>query len=146
MCHCYLIYMLPMRRNKEYCPASELKKLNQGGSRSKRKACVLKNYNSCLHQKIINKKDMPTGPTIYISSVSKKDLTKTLQAYHALALPVKRKNSNTDDCEENKSLKLQCEGVCGKFYHVSCFKPFSLENQQKSLCPRCIEQFLFGAN
>ena len=98
---------------------------------------------------------MPLGPTLYISSVGKNDLTKTLQAYYSRKIfpftqdpPQLIKNHeksiDINDINQNKNEKFRCEGICGRYYHISCIKIFSSESQTKNMCPKCIEQALLG--
>ena len=144
-----------MRRNKDSLALNQVRKAREGVFMSKANLNVLKNYNSCLHQKIINKKDMPLGPTLYISSVGKNELTKTLQAYYSRrAFPltedtsqlIKNYEKSIDiiDINPNKVEKFKCEGFCGRYYNISCINVFSYENKSKNMCPKCIEQALFG--
>ena len=145
-----------MRRNKESLSITDFKKILHPISNPKAACKVLKKYNSCLHQKVLNKKDMSSGQTIYISSIQKHELPKTLQAYYSLGLFSYAfessqfiKNHGTNDINEtsfNKNKKYRCEGICGKIYHFSRIKPFFHDNKTKNLCLSCIDQILIGSS
>ena len=148
---------MPMSKNKDSLASNQVKNTKQEISKSKAAAYLLKNYNSCLHQKNINKKDIQFGPTIYISSVEKHELTKTLQAYYSIrsppyALESSQRLKNCEKTEEfndktlNINNKIKCEGICAKFCHVSVIKIFFHENQRKYICSNCIDQILIKKN
>lgn len=82
--------MLPMRRNKDQIGTLNSKKSRQPLFNSKTGIKTLKHYNSCFHQKVFSRKDASLGPTTYISSVKKQELTKTLQANQNLPNNFKR--------------------------------------------------------
>lgn len=149
--------MLPTRRNKDSLSPTQPKKTKNPLISSRTVYKVLKSYNSSMHQKVFNKKELSIGKTIYISSIQKDELPKTLQAYYSLGMT--KSNSGTfslgklsensfdiSEYHQNKNKKVKCEGICGKSYHASCFKTFFHENQRKSLCPECAEHLFFNSS
>ncbi|OMJ71873.1 hypothetical protein SteCoe_29818 [Stentor coeruleus] len=147
--------MLPMRKNKDPIAALQSKKPQKPLFNSKTSMKTLKHYNSCFHQKILNRKDTFVGPTTYISSVKKHELTKTLQAYYSIGeMSQFRENTSqlkninppieNNESSSNKNKKIKCEGFCGKILHFSMLNSVVMENERKHLCPNCIEQIMFG--
>ncbi|OMJ75889.1 hypothetical protein SteCoe_24866 [Stentor coeruleus] len=147
--------MLPTRKNKDPIAALQSKKPKKLPLNTKTGMKTLKHYNSCFHQKVLNRKDTLLGPTTYISSVKKHELTKTLQAYYSIGDLSKfpentsqLKNNNpqveSNEIASNKNKKIKCEGFCGKIFHISMLNSIVMGNDKKHLCPNCIEQILFG--
>ena len=146
-----------MRRNKIPLTSSQAKKAKQGICKNKAITSVLKNYNSCLHEKNIKKEDIFYGPTIFISSIEKNKLPKTLQAYYSLEnisfsldnthlLKNHEKIGEINEKTPNKNNKIKCVGACGKLYNVSIINTFFHENQRKNMCSNCREQTMINSN
>ena len=139
-------------RKKELTSSSQTRKNKQSCLLNKPIHKILKDYNSCYHQRLANRKDIPSGKTNFTISINMKEYPKTLQAYnnrdfltkiHGQHVSVKEKNSEFLENSNMKTKKVKCEGLCGKNFLRSHLKTINFEGQSKSMCSQCIEDSMF---
>ena len=136
-------------RKKDLSSSSQTRKNKQSCLLNKPIHKVLKDYNSCYHQRLASRKDIPSGKTNFTISINMKEYPKTLQAYnnrdfltkiHRQQASVHEKSSEFSENSHMKSKKVKCEGFCGKAFLRSYLKTLSFEGQSKFMCPQCIEE------
>ena len=136
-------------RKKDLSSSSQTRKKNQSCLLNKPIHKVLKDYNSCYHQRLASRKDIQFGKTNFTISINMKEYPKTLQAYnnrdfltkiHQQQALAHEKNSELSENSHTRSKKVRCEGLCGKVFMRSYLKTLSFEGQSKFMCPLCIEE------
>jgi hypothetical protein len=139
-------------RKKEVASSGQSRKGKQSSLQNKPIHKVLKDYNSCYHQRITSRKDIPSGKTNYTISINMKEYPKTLQAYNNRDFLAKNhyfqefSQEKPLEIRENftgKSKKVRCEGPCGKLYLKSYLKLFMGQGLGRYMCSQCVEENLF---